>query len=215
MLNVVICILGVLGLLLVGEKLSKAKIIKGEDSRKFVHITVGTFIASWPWLISWQAIQVIGLLMLLAITANHYRIFFNFSKSIKRRTYGEYFFALAITVCAMLTTNKVFFAIAMAHLALADGLAAVAGTHYGKKLTYKVFGQKKTVIGTMTFWITSLFILGFGLLFVHDLIPYSSYYWLILLLPPVLTIAENAAVFGLDNIVVPVLVIVVLKMAQT
>jgi dolichol kinase len=63
----------------------------------------------------------------------------------------------------------------MLHVALADGFAAIIGTKYGRAWAYKVFGQTKTIIGSMTFWVVSLCILGIGLLFAHDLIPFSHY----------------------------------------
>jgi dolichol kinase len=215
MANVILCLIGAFALLVISESLYGAKILKPEDRRKFVHITVGSFIASWPWLISWRAIQILGLLMFVGVMLNRRYDTFKFSKGIARLTYGEYFFALAVTLCAMLTTNKIFFAIAILQLALADGFAAIAGKHFGKGWKYKVFGQDKTVIGTMTFWIVSLGVLSIGILFAHNFIPYNHYYWLILLLPPALTVLENISVFGLDDAVVPVVTILALRLAQS
>ena len=206
--------MGVGLILYVGEYLAKAKLLKGENYRKFTHIATGTFIASWPWIISWYAIEVLGVLMLLAVTLNHYKTYFKFNKKITRPTYGDYFFAMAVSICAFMTNNKFFFAMAILHLALADGFAAVVGKNFGKKYEYKVFGQTKSLIGTMTFWITSLYILGAGLLSAYNFIPYNSYYWIILLLPPALALIENLAVYGSDNLVIPVAVVLVLKFAQ-
>ncbi|HET9850176.1 MAG TPA: hypothetical protein VFP35_00915 [Candidatus Saccharimonadales bacterium] len=131
-----------------------------------------------------------------------------------RRTYGDYFFALSVTVCAMITTNKVFFMAAILMMALADGLAALAGKKFGKRLKYTVFGQTKTGVGTMTFWFTAVCILDIASLLAHNSLVYNHYYWLILLLPPGLTIVENLGVYGLDNLLVPVLTVVVLRLAQ-
>ncbi|MDB5161198.1 MAG: dolichol kinase [Candidatus Saccharibacteria bacterium] len=215
MFNIATCFVGSLSLLVISEYLYKYKLLIAEDRRKFVHITVGTFIAFWPWLIGWRTIQAIGLLMALGVAVNRRYDIFRYSKGIHRKTYGEYYFALAVTFCALLTTNKLFFALAVLHMALADGLAAITGKHFGKKLRYKVFTQDKTLVGTMTFWFVSLCILGIGIPFAHNYIDYNHYYWLIGLLPPALALTENFAVFGLDDIAIPVVVVLVLNLART
>ena len=213
MVSIFLCLLGVMFILIAGNILFERNLIKGEYSRKFVHILVGSFVAFWPWLMSWRTIQVIGLLMLAVVYMNHSRKFFTFSKGIHRKTYGDYFYAITISLCALLTTNKVFFALAILHLALADGLAAIIGTEFGKMWRYKLFGQTKTILGSMAFWFTSLYILGLGVLFTNSNISFNSYALLILLLPPVLTAIENFAVLGLDNIIVPLVVLLALSLA--
>jgi dolichol kinase len=88
------------------------------------------------------------------------------------------------------------------------------GTKYGRKWSYKVFGQTKTVFGSMTFWIISLCILGIGLLPAHNLIPFSHYALLLVLLPPILTATENLAVWGTDNLAIPMIVLIALQIAS-
>jgi len=216
MLAVIACLGGLLALLIITELLYKHKLLKGEYHRKFLHITAGSFIAFWPWLISWRSIQILGVLMLLVILANRYSTFFNYhGRRLGRTTYGDIFLALAILVCAFITHNRIFFALAILEVALADGVAAIAGLAYGKGWDYKVFGCKKTVIGTMAFWIITASILPAGLLAAHNIFSLKDYYFLLLLLPPALTILENLAVFGIDNIVIPVALIIILRLVQT
>ncbi|MBX4197512.1 hypothetical protein KW801_03080 [Candidatus Saccharibacteria bacterium] len=214
MLAIIACLIGVFGLLVIAELLGKYRVLRGEYHRKFLHIAAGSFIAFWPWLISWRAIEVIGLVMLVVMIANRYLAFLNYRGRIGRATYGDIFLALAIFLAASLTHNKVFFALAILEVALADGLAAVAGISYGKYWGYKVFKHKKTVIGSMVFWIATLCIFGAGLLPAHDSISFASYFLILLLIPPAFTLAENLSVFGLDNLVIPLLTIAVLRWAQ-
>ncbi|MBI2591906.1 hypothetical protein HYW36_00255 [Candidatus Saccharibacteria bacterium] len=213
MLAVIICLAGIFAILVVAEILHKRKILHGEYLRKFVHIPSGAFIAFWPWLISWRAIQLISLAMLAVVLINHRTRSIHISGDIKRPTYGGVLFPVAVIIAAALTREKIFFAIAILHMAVADGMAAVIGTAYGKKLAYKVFHQVKTVLGTMAFWLASLYILGVGILFAHDLISFTNYALLLLVLPPILAALENLAVLGLDNVVVPVAVIAALQLA--
>jgi dolichol kinase len=215
MLAVIGCLAGLFALLVLTELLGIRKILKGEYLRKFLHITSGTFIAFWPWLISWRWIQVLAVLMVcVMLTGRFFRVFIYHGR-IHRVTYGDIIFAVAILVSSFIAGDKVFFALAILEVALADGLAAVVGISYGKQWGYKVFGYKKTVVGTMVFWIVSITILAAGLLAAHSLFSYQDYYYLLLLLPPVLTILENLAVLGIDNLVIPLVTIAALRLFQS
>ncbi|HCM51693.1 TPA: hypothetical protein DIS56_00970 [Candidatus Saccharibacteria bacterium] len=197
---------------MIDEILWRAKILKGEYNRKFVHISVGSFAAFWPWLLSWRQIQALCLILLAGRVINQLHTFVHDKAGIKRRTYGEYFFPVGIGLCTLLTTNKLFFALAVLNMAVADGLAAVIGQFAGARWRYQVFGYTKTIIGTMTFWLATLSILGIGLLLASDAINFADYGLLLLLLPPALTVLENFSLFGLDDITVPVVTLAVLQL---
>jgi phytol kinase len=215
MLAVFLSLLAVLVVLVVDEFLWRKKIIHGELKRKLVHIAVTTFVAFWPWFMSWKAIQLIGIAMVLVLLLNRQVKVLHYLGGIRQQTYGDVFLALSITTAALITNERIFFAVAMLHVALADGFAAIIGTKFGRGWQYKVFGQTKTVLGSMTFWITSICILGAGLLAAHSLIPYSNYAALLIILPPVLTLTENVAVLGTDNLAIPIVVIAALNLAAT
>jgi len=214
MLALIICLLGLLILLVIAEVIGKKRLLKGEYHRKFLHISAGTFIAFWPWLISWNWIQAISLVMAVGMLANHHLSFFNYRGKIGRATYGDILYAVAIFLAVSITHNKVFFALAILEVAIADGLAAVAGISYGKYWVYKIFGHKKTVIGSMVFWIATVCIFGTGLLAAHDLISFQNYFLILLLAPPVLTLVENVSLFGLDNLTISLLTIAFLRALQ-
>ena len=212
MLAVFACLSGVLAILVLEEIFYKNKILEGEYLRKFVHITAGSFIALWPWLIDWYHLQLIGLAMAAFIWLNHRIKRIHASGDVHRKTYGFYLFALTVAVTPFLTHNKIIFALALLNMALADGIAAVAGTAYGRKYEYTIFHHVKSVVGTMAFWLVSLGILGCGLLFLQASLDFGNYFVLILILPPLLAALENVAVFGLDNIVVPVALVLTLRL---
>jgi phytol kinase len=213
MLAVILSLFIVLAVLLADEFLWRKKIIHGELKRKLVHIAVTTFVAFWPWIMGWKAIQLIGIAMVLVLLINRQVKVLHYLGGIRQQTYGDVFLALSITTAALITDEKIFFAVAMLNVALADGLAAMIGTKFGRKWKYKVFGQTKTVLGSMTFWIISLCVLGIGLLPAHGLIPFSHYTLLLVFLPPILTATENLAVWGVDNLAIPIVVIIALNLA--
>lgn len=211
MLGVTICVAGVAFILLIAELFWREKVLRGELRRKFVHIAGGVFVASWPGLVDFRTIQIIGILLLIGVLANRYKKFSNFTGGIRPGSYGDILSAVAIIACATLTDVPLFFAIAILHLAVADGLAAVIGSAYGKKWKYKILGQQKTLIGTMSFWLASVCILGIGLPFAGSYISFEYYIALILVLPPALTILENISILGTDNIVVPLAALAALE----
>ncbi|HSX17959.1 MAG TPA: hypothetical protein VLE51_01215 [Candidatus Saccharimonadales bacterium] len=214
MLQIAACLAGIFFLLVISEILGRQKNLRGDPQRKFVHITAGVFIAFWPWLISWRSIEWIGVAMLAIVLLNHRVKLVDFHSKIKRDTYGDIFFALAVILIPLITNQKIFFALTILIMSLADGLASLVGQRYGQKWRYKVFHHNKTVIGSMTLWFVSLCVLAVGVLFAHDLISFRAYVALLLALPPILVIVENITLMGLDNLAMPLVVLLALNLAR-
>jgi phytol kinase len=212
MLAILACLFGIFIILVAGELLWQNHLLKDENQRKFVHILAGSFIAFWPWLISWRSIQFISLLMVIVTLFNHrLKIFNHLGKH--RYDYGDVLFAVGVFLCSLITTQKTLFALAVLQMALADGLAAVIGKKFGKHWRYKVFDEERTIIGSMTFWVVSLCILGTGFIVASNLMAYSTYAALLLLLPPALVLLENVTTRGFDNVLVPVVALIILNFA--
>ncbi len=214
MLAIVAALVGVFTLLVISELLGRRKKLRGDPQRQFVHITVGSFIAFWPWIMSWSAIVWLGVAMLLVAFINQRLKIIDFHSRLNRDTNGHIFYALSIICSALITHQKVFFAIAILIMAIGDGLANVVGQRYGRNWQYRVFHQTKSVIGSMTMWFSSLIILGAGLLFAHNTIDFSNYVVLLIILPPIITAAENISVAGVDNLILPLVTLAVLNLAR-
>ena len=201
---------GVFVILMTDEILWRLKVLRGEPSRGLVHIAVGTFIAFWPFFMSMRAIQIIALLMLVVIAISRKFHIFQGIHAVKRRTYGEFFFPISVGLCALITDSSVVFMAAVLHLSVADGLASLIGTKFGGKTKYRIFGQNKSWLGTASFYVISLGIMavvGIGNieLFLHANV------WLLAALPLIATAAESVAVYGTDDLVVPLIVVSVLQ----
>lgn len=199
--------LGVFLVLCLSELGWRKGFMTNEVGRKFVHITVGTFVAFWPFFLSWNQIRLMSLAFLLVVVASRYLSIFTAIHSVQRPTYGEVFFALVVGLLTFITTNKSIYAAALLQMSVADGMAAIVGVEYGikKHKGYRVFGHAKTVIGTLTFFIISVAIL-FAYGADDTLITWSA----ALLLAAIATAVENLAVAGLDNLLVPLFVAVAL-----
>jgi len=125
---------------------------------------------------------------------------------VQRPTWGELYFALAVGVIAVITHDKWIYMAALLQMSLADGLAAVVGSRWGGKHKYSVLNHPKSLIGTLTFFIISI---GLLLIF-NSLFPSPLGIGWLIFASLLATLIENFGVGGLDNLLVPLLVAVVL-----
>ncbi len=172
---------------------------RGEGARKWVHITLAIFIATWPQYLDWFEIRLISIALVIGFIVCMRLNLFKSIGSVKRMTYGEVLFALMIGAISLVTTDPLLYAVAMLHLGLADGLAALVGLRFGRDNRYKVFGQAKSLIGSGAFLAVSVLIMA-----VYNIVTMGAAGPLALVLVPVVaTIAENIGVYGFDNLLVP------------
>src|SRR5690554_5952779 len=96
MLGIFITAPVIFGLLRLAELLRKTGRMHGEISRKFVHITVGTFVATWPFYMDVIWIQFMCLAFFAVVLASRYFKWFPAIYGITRRTWGDLLFPLGI-----------------------------------------------------------------------------------------------------------------------
>lgn len=203
---VLITVLAVFLVLAANEMLWRRRKTHGEFSRKFVHVTVGCFVAFWPFFLSWRQIELLSLAFLMVVSSSKVLGIFNAIHSVQRPTWGELCFALSVGIVAFATHNKWIYMAALLQMALADGLAAVVGVRFGNSNSYSVMGHSKSVAGTLTFFVSSVFIL---LIYAH--FSHAALSWLfIAAVSLAASLLENASVQGLDNLMVPLLIAVLL-----
>ena len=194
-------------LLLVGSELYwRKRGLHDEFSRKLIHITVGSYVAFWPYMLSARQIQLLSAAFLVIVAISKYFNLFSVIHSVQRPTWGELWFALVVGLLSFTLHHPHIYTAALLEMSLADGMAAVIGTRYGKRLRYSVFGSAKSLEGTLTFFVISCLILsGYALASHMMLVAY-------LIIPISLgaTLLENVAVRGSDNLVVPLYMAVVL-----
>jgi len=182
-----------------------------EVSRKLVHMSHGIAAAIWPFFVAYKIIIAIEVLfLLLAALARKFRFFKGISQ-VDRISGGEIFFPLGIITVALMNPSKWVFSAAMLVLALADAAAALIGKRYGKH-QFTVFGNKKSLEGSLAFVVVSFFIIGWVVLVAPS--GFETLWPLVILLPLVTAAVEAAAPFGLDNFLIPVVVALVLNSVQ-
>lgn len=201
-MSLLLSILLVLALLVINERWWRTHSVHSEVGRKFVHITVGSFVAFWPFFLSWTEIKVLSVAFLIVVGVSKYLHVFRAIHSVQRPTLGELYFALAVGSVALITHNKWIYLTALLQMSLADGLAAIIGTSFGKSTRYHMFHHAKSVVGTLTFFVISTIIL----------VLYSAYsgttlgVGFIFALAAAASLVENVGVRGLDNLFVPLLI---------
>lgn len=192
----------VLGLLIISEWGWRKGWLSGEVGRKFVHITVGTMVAFWPYFLDWEDIRLLSLAFFAVVLVSMRVGVFRAIGSVQRPTYGEIFFALSVGLLTLFTTSKGIYAAAILQMALADGFAAIVGSRFGRENKYHLFGRVKTAIGTATFFAVSL-----ALLIGYSQLSDNGLTWqYVISFAALATGLENIAALGFDNLLVPIAV---------
>lgn len=200
-MKLALTICAVLLLLVANEWWWRRRGARGEWSRKFVHITVGSFVAFWPYYLGWNEIRAMSIAFLLAVGVSRYFNVFKAIHSVTRPTWGELFFAAAVGLVTFITDQPAVYAAALLQMSLADGLAAVVGTRFGSGNDYHVLGALKSLAGSGTFLLVSyVIVLSFSVFSAHVAIPYC------LAIAALATGLENIGLRGADNLLVPLFV---------
>lgn len=205
-----IIIAAILGLSEIAWKKSH---IRGELARKFVHITCGVFIAFLPFWVDYSWIMLLAIGFVIANVVNRYVDFFHAIHSVRRKSWGDVLFGVGVFFVAYFEPSPWIFAVAVLQVSLADGLAALAGVTYGDKHgKYYLFTQPKSIVGSAVFLVTSMLILLVALVASDYIVDPLQLWPLLVMLPLMLVCIENLAVFGGDNLALPLVTLAVLSL---
>jgi|AntRauTorcE11897_2_1112592.scaffolds.fasta_scaffold02666_5 phytol kinase len=212
MFEILISLIGIGLLLVLNQYAWSRKLVRGEASRKLAHISIGTFIATWPIYMSWGDIRIaLAIGLLGAVVVRYFHIFPSLF-DVQRSSIGDIVAPLVIILAAVIEPTKTIFAVTVLHIAFADGMAAVIGSRFGQKTAYNIVKQRKTLLGTATFYASSVLIMTMAAIFKPTLDTGTMLVY-IGAIPLVATIVENVSPRGLDNVTVPAVVIVLLLVA--
>ena len=180
-----------------------------EASRKFIHI----MLSNW-WIIAmvfFESAWIAALMPAIFVVINYASYKMNLIKVMEREvgdenkeSMGTVYYAISLLVLSLITfgplKNPLIGLCGIAVRGYGDGLAAVIGQSV-KSPEYKVFGNKKTVAGSMTmFFVTLLIIAGFLQYSASEYIAIKS-----ILIASLMTVIEAISIKGTDNITVPLL----------
>jgi phytol kinase len=199
---VILSVLAILLVLVASEFGWRKHWLDNEVGRKFVHITVGSFVAFWPFFMSWQQIHWLSLAFLVVVIVSDRLKLFRAINSVQRPTFGEIFFAVTVGLLTFVTQERAVYTVALLQMSLADGLAAIMGTRFGRDNKYHILGHTKSAVGTAAFLVTSIVLLvGYGILGSHT-ISFAT----VLIGAFGAALLENISPLGFDNLTVPLFI---------
>lgn len=199
---------------LAGEWLRRRLRESNEVSRKLVHVIHGLLVASWPFVLgeTWGYYLVIALevLFLVSVVAAKQLHFFRWMWKVGRKSWGEVLYPIGIIAAAILSENRWVFLAAVLSLAVADAVAALVGKRFGGSNSYRVLGQTKSIAGSGAFLVAALGIVSIVAVYGPGL-HLQSVMSTVVGVSLILMAVENAGVYGMDNLTLPLASVLLLN----
>ena len=172
-----------------------------EVLRKIIHIGIGPLIpfAKFLDIDKTSALYFTGLVSCLTFI-NYQSKLFPTIEDIDRKSYGTLFYCLSLFILIYLYWDKDPTSLIAGFfiMAFGDGLAGLVGKHF-KSRSWTFFKQKKSFLGTLTMFFTSLIVI-FGLSFSQK----YSFNINFVTIAFISTALEQLSFFGIDNLIVPI-----------
>ncbi|CUS79184.1 TIGR00297 family protein [Candidatus Kryptonium thompsonii] len=214
-IKAILLVLAIFGVIGVSEILRKIFQFDPEVTRKVIHIAVGVFVFPAP-LIFKSSLPVI-LIALFFIVLNFLSLklkVFKGMDSVERQTYGTVYYPLAflILVIAFWNSYPAIISISMLILALGDAFAAIVGESVKNPKLYNLTGDRKSVQGSLSMFITSfLVVLTFLILTDNSKLwwgdvlnlPVEKIILISLLTALFVSVVEGIGSYGFDNLFIP------------
>ncbi|MDX2105696.1 MAG: hypothetical protein SFY67_04765 [Candidatus Melainabacteria bacterium] len=188
-----------------------------EYVRKTLHVSMGSICLSFPWL--FQSGLVVSLLAFLSTSILwiiRYCKGFALGKmksvvcSDSRKSYGELYFPAAIALTFAVSGGEpVLYIVPIAILTFADASSALFGIRWGKH-PFKYLPFKKSYEGSLAFFFVSFIVSVLGLAALGDM-DTRHIFMVSAVVTAVTTLIEAACPEGLDNLMIPLGALFILK----
>ncbi len=175
-----------------------------EWTRKFVHLSCGVLIACFHWIFaSTWSVVILGVLFAAVMFVSRKLKLFPSIYGVKRSSLGDIYYLIAVFVLFVISFDlPVVYFISVMTMTVSDALAAVMGTTYQLNV-YRVETHKKSLEGSMAFFVSTFLIVHISLLLMTDMDRLQSI-MIGLQVALVVTCFEAICLNGFDNILVPI-----------
>ena len=201
MLKFAIIFLYILGVFFISIIFKKFNKNNKELLRKIIHIGIGPLIPIAIFLdIEQNSALIFTGLMSIIVLINYLYKLFPTIEDVDRKSFGTLFYCFSLFILILLFWEKDSDALIAGFLIMTfgDGFAGLIGKNIKSK-SWFIFNQKKSLIGTLTMFFTSLIIVcSLGYIEQYNF----NYYFLCIAL--LATILEQFSLVGIDNLIVPV-----------
>ena len=171
-----------------------------EVIRKIIHIGIGPLIPFAKFLDIDQisALYFTGIVSLLTFI-NYQSKLFPTIEDVDRKSYGTLFYCLSLFILIFLYWNRDPTALVAGFfiMTFGDGFAGLIGKNFDSK-SWTFLNQKKSVLGTLTMFLTSLIIV-FSLGYFQKYTININFFTIAF----ISTVLEQFSILGLDNLIVP------------
>lgn len=185
--------------------------IQVEVTRKINHMLCAVIVAMLPLYISYTEIAILGAIFTFVLLGSKKLGIFNSIHSVKRKTYGEVWFPLAVTVLALLQLSRSTFVVALLVMGFSDTLANIVGKKWGTH-TYLIWGHTKSFEGSMACFVCTLVIIMASLLATNSLQGLFSLLISCVAISALVTLAEAISPSGSDNFTIPLVTALLLSL---
>lgn len=197
-----------IGLVIIGAKIFEKK--GKEVSRKFIHIMLGNwwFIAMYYFTNVWFAAFVPATFIIINYLSYKKDIIKVMERD-KQDGFGTVYYAISLLILVIVSfgiyKRSSLGLIPNLVLAYGDGLAGLLGRAIKSK-RYKLSDTRKSVVGSITMFVTSTLLIGGYLAFWNPLEFWTSAHWPLVsaLIGFAITAIEAVSAKGVDNISVPI-----------
>lgn len=165
-------------------------------TRRAIHIGTAIVAGVAPIFVTKGEIFWVSIIFALVLFIGRTYHLFSAIHSVERRTFGEVYLPLGVAITALffLPQNVQAFQFGIFIMGISDAIGGLVGEKFGKH-PLSIFGNKKTVEGSLAFFVVSLVLTAI-------FVPLISYK--LILVPAILTLVELCFVYGLDNLVLPI-----------
>lgn len=184
------------------ELLSRYRALPAELGRKSTHLFSTLSVVLLLSFCHLGEIAVIGVVFTGILLATRRMSLWQSLYKVKRRSWGEVIFPAGVTAAALLASSETAFAMSMLFLGFGDTLASLVGQHYGRR-RLPIF-KSKTWLGSIACLVTCYII---GAAFVGHLLSLP-----VISLAIIVTMAEVIGWQGLDNILIPLVTVIFIKL---
>ena len=172
-----------------------------ELKRKIIHIGIGPLIPIAKFLEIDQnsALFFTGIISLLVLANYTFKIFPTI-EDVERKSYGTFFYCLSLFILISLFWNRDPYSLITGFfiMTFGDGLAGLVGKAFNSR-SWFFLKQKKSLIGTLTMFLTSLIIVS-SLGYTQQNTLNFNYFMIAF----IATLLEQISFVGIDNFIVPI-----------
>lgn len=176
-----------------------------ETSRKSIHVSVGLILTSFPFFFeNFNSVFLLCSAILIFIILTLIFKSLNSLHGVQRSSLGAPLFPVAtILIFYWAEGQWLLFSVPMVMLTIPDALAALIGKSYDK-MSFKVWGEKKSIEGSLTFMLTAFFLITLPL-FYSGAVELEKALMIGFLLSFFVACVEAFSAWGTDNFFIPVL----------